>query len=129
MSRTNQFATRSIMLAVSVFLLATLMFTTYQVRAATLPVLKVSCAITVVAGSVEVKAPFVRVRIFSADNLGTALASQVVPVNQFGTYVAALTYAPQPANSLLVISVGEWDGDEYLLPATIQSRPCKGPRR
>jgi hypothetical protein len=102
-------------------------------EAATVNNLQVRCDQTQVIGNTEVSAPYVRIQIALASNLTKILASEVVPVksqNDFlhskgtGVYSAQLSYPRQPEGTLLVIAVGEWDGKQYLKPATMSSRAC-----
>ncbi len=104
-------------------------------QAATVKDLKVRCDQTEVNGKTEVSAPYVRVQIALASNLTTILASDVFPVKSrsnspqgkgTGAYSARLDYPSQPEGTLLVVAVGEWDGQRYLLPATMASQNCHG---
>lgn len=95
-------------------------------RAATIESLTVTCSTTMASGKTEVAAPFVRLQVVLASNLTTRLAAQVVAVlPQAGAaYQISADYAQQADGTLLVVTVGEWDGSHYLRPATITSRHC-----
>jgi hypothetical protein len=94
------------------------------VNAATITNLTVTCRRTTIEGSIEVRARFVRVQVTPADNLNHTLDTQVVRVRADGTYSAALRYPRQPDGTLLIISAGEWDGRQYVRPATLTSQHC-----
>ena len=102
-----------------------------QVQAATIDRLAVSCFSTIVTGTVDSntqsraeRVPYVRVEVTKSGDLSSSLGSRVVPVQADGTYMAWMMYPRQPADSLLIVSVGEWDGQVYLAPATLTSRVC-----
>lgn len=95
-------------------------------RAATIDSLTVQCTYTTASGQVEVSAPEVRIQIVLASNLTTVLATGVFPVDSGGSYAAKLEYPTQVEGTLLVIAIGEWDGQKYVRPATMTSAPCAG---
>jgi hypothetical protein len=97
-----------------------------RARAATVDHLRVRCNVATVQGKIEVDAPYVRIQIALASNLTTSLASDVFPVQNKGTYSARLDYPAQAEGTLLVVAVGEWDGQQYVRPATITSQACAG---
>jgi hypothetical protein len=92
--------------------------------AATITNLSVTCARTRVEGDTEVRSRYVRVQVSLASDLSQTLATQVVRVGRDRHYSASLNYHRQPENTLLVVSVGEWDGSQYLRPATLVSAAC-----
>jgi hypothetical protein len=92
--------------------------------AATISTLSVTCTRTRVEGSTEVRARYVRVQVTLASDLSRTLVTEVVRVGRDRNYSASLTYPRQPQNTLLIISVGEWDGSQYLRPATLLSSAC-----
>lgn len=83
----------------------------------------VACNYATLTGKIGVTAPYVRVAVVSAANLGTELAASVFPTLA-GNYSAGVVYAAQPTNSRLLISVGEWDGTNYLSPAQTLGANC-----
>lgn len=94
------------------------------VNAATITTLAVRCQYTLVRGSIEVSAPFVRVQVVRADDLSNVLETRVVQVRGDGSYAALLQYTAQPHGTGLIVSVGEWDGANYVQPATLVGRNC-----
>ena len=96
--------------------------------AATIDKIDVSCRFVSVEGKTEVNAPYVRVQVVLASNLTKVIAQQVVPTRprRGADYKANLDIrkAHLADGTLLVISVGEWDGRRYLRPATITSAEC-----
>lgn len=96
--------------------------------AATIDKINVSCRFVSVQGKTEVNAPFVRVQVVLASDLTKVIAQQVVPTRpRAGAAYSAnldIRRAHLAEGTLLVISVGEWDGTHYLRPATITSAEC-----
>ena len=96
--------------------------------AATIDKINVSCRFVSVQGKTEVNAPFVRVQVVLASDLTRVIAQQVVSTRPRAgaAYTANLDIrrAHLAEGTLLVISVGEWDGRRYLRPATITSAAC-----
>jgi hypothetical protein len=107
-------------------LLASLLLSITHVSAATADTLSVTCTRTRIKGRTEIEADSVRVQIVLASNLMEVVATKIVSVNANGEYSAALSYSRFTTDTLLVVSVGEWDvqQEKYLMPATIQSRYC-----
>jgi hypothetical protein len=95
-------------------------------NAATINSVQVGCTKTTIAGNTEVAAKYVRVQIVLASNLSKVLATKVIATRHRAgaSYTGTLNYTRQPAGTLLVISVGEWDGRRYVRPATTISRNC-----
>ncbi|MBA3868740.1 MAG: hypothetical protein H0X30_06275 [Anaerolineae bacterium] len=96
--------------------------------AATIDKIDVSCRFVSVQGKTEVNAPYVRVQVALASDLTRVIAQQVVPTRprRGADYKANLDIrrAHLADGTMLVISVGEWDGTHYLRPATITSAEC-----
>jgi hypothetical protein len=95
-------------------------------QAAAVTALRVSCGSTRVRGVTEVAAPYVRVTVSLASDLSVQLAERTVSVsNRIGArYDTTLNYTQQPEGTRLIISVGEWDGQQYLRPATLMAQNC-----
>jgi len=96
--------------------------------AATIDNLNATCQYVTVRGKTEVNTSFVRVQVVLASNLTTVISQQVVPTRPRAgaAYKAVLDIrkAHLTEGTLLVISVGEWDGTRYLRPATLTSIEC-----
>jgi hypothetical protein len=120
-----------IVLGIVALLVVGVLFTrTSPADAATIDKLYVTCSQVIVAGKTEVIAPFVKVQVALASDLTSIIAQKVVSTRpRFGAdYRAVLDLSPShlPDGTLLVISVGEWNGVRYLKPARITSRYCSG---
>ena len=107
------------------FLLGLLISSTTQ--AATINTLHLNCSFALLGGEVEVNAPYVRIQVVNAANLSVTIGETVTPVWWGGGYFGFVSYPPQPAGSLLIISVGEWDGTQYVQPAHLTSVHCSRP--
>ncbi|MFN8371408.1 MAG: hypothetical protein U0694_00815 [Anaerolineae bacterium] len=94
------------------------------VDAAAVSSLRVTCVRTRIEGVTEVSARYVRVQVTLASDLTNVLASRVVRVGRNQRFSATLNYPRQREGTLLVVSAGEWDGSQYLRPATISSAAC-----
>lgn len=107
-------------------LLASVLVSVIHVSAATAETLSVTCTRTRIKGQIDIEADSVRVQIVLASNLMEVVAAKVVSVKADGQYSAALSYPRFTADTLLIVSVGEWDTaqERYLMPATTQSRYC-----
>lgn len=112
---------RSLLLIVIVMLLSQMVPVT---QAATIDSLTITCRRTTATGRIETRAPYVRVQVVLASNLSQTLATGVFRVGRYQSYTARLYYPRQAEGTLLVVSVGEWDGRQYLRPATLTSQTC-----
>ena len=96
--------------------------------AATIDNLYATCQSVTVRGKTEVNTSFVRVQVVLASNLTNVITQQVVPTRPRAgaAYKAVLDIrkAHLTEGTLLVISVGEWDGTRYLRPATLTGIEC-----
>jgi hypothetical protein len=101
---------------------------TTPAQAATIDDLRVTCSRTTLRGRTEVAAPFIRVQVVLASDLTVKLADQVIAVRNRANarYRVVVDYWQQAEGTSLVVSVGEWDGQQYLRPATLVGRPCRG---
>lgn len=104
-------------------LFAVLIMASPPARAAT-DTLSVTCNRTSTKGQVQIDAPYVRVQVVLASDLNQVIADKVVSVNRRGQFNANLRYARQPQETLLIVVIGEWDGQQYLAPAALTSRHC-----
>jgi hypothetical protein len=114
---------RSLLLIVIVLLLSQTVPVTH---AATIDSLTVTCRRTVATGRIETRAPYVRMQVALASNLNQILATGVFRVGRYQSYTARLSYPRQPEGTLLVVAIGEWDGQRYLRPAALTSQTCWG---
>ena len=88
------------------------------------PFVNVTCSQTQVRGSIyQPLAPNVRVDVSLASDLTVKLASTVVPIVDIN-YSATLNYVLQSPNTRLIVSIGEWDGTQYVRPAQLFGRDC-----
>lgn len=101
---------------------------TTPAQAASIDVLRVTCSRTTLRGRTELAAPFVRIQVVLASDLTVKLADQVVAVRNRADarYRVVVDYWQQVEGTQLIISVGEWDGQQYLRPATMVGRACRG---
>lgn len=86
------------------------------------------CRTLVVKGTTEVNTSFVRVQVVLASNLGILVTQKVVRTRPRAgaSYVARLSLrkAHLEAGTHVIISVGEWDGTQYLVAANITGADC-----
>lgn len=95
-------------------------------HAATVSKTVVGCSRTIAKGKVETRAPFVRATVTLASDLTHQLASKVVPVRRDGSYKVAMSYPSQAKGTQIILAVGEWDGTQYVQPATTLGKACTG---
>lgn len=96
-------------------------FSTTPTQAATVNRLQVTCSHVMTNG--RSSAPYVRVQVVLGSDLDIVLATRVVPTSR-GQYKATLSYPRQVNNTVLTVSIGNWDGTQYINPATLYSRNC-----
>ena len=101
-----------------------LFLSTQSAQAASTDALSVTCIRTQVTGSASGSAPYIRVQVTLASDLTHTLATKAVKVDHKGRFTLSLSYPRQARDTLLIVSIGEWDGHQYLAPATLQSRLC-----
>lgn len=86
----------------------------------------VTCNFTLTEGYfTQSNAPFVRLRVNLASNLNIELGSAVAPVSN-AYYAVSVSYPTQPEGTRLIISIGGWNGSQYVGPATIFGQDCAG---
>lgn len=91
---------------------------------------EVQCAKVRVSGVTTVAAPFVRVRVATADNLMNTLAQKEQPVfPAIGrAFSITVSFPQQPEGKRLMVTVGEWDGLSYVQPAVMYGQDCASSR-
>lgn len=92
--------------------------------AAQVDYVRINCERAIVQGQLDVPAPFVRITVTVASDLSAPIAETEVMPDEDSMYEATVTYPRQPDGTRLILSVGEWDGEAYLQPATLNSYVC-----
>jgi hypothetical protein len=111
-------------LALALLLGALILALLPNAQAATISSLRATCTRTRVEGFTEVRSRYVRVQVTLASDLSHVLATKVERIGRNQHYNVSLNYPRQPENTRLIVSVGEWDGSQYLLPATLIGIDC-----
>ena len=86
----------------------------------------VGCSITHATVTLTVPAPFLRINVYRASDLTTALATKVVRVygGVGSKHRITVHYPVQTVSTHLIVAVGEWDGTKFLVPATFAGADC-----
>jgi hypothetical protein len=111
---------------ISVFglMMAAVIISTFSVQATQSDTASVRCNMSQIAGQIDTGAPYMRIEVALASDLSQILATKVINVHRNGTYSANLNYERQAENTLLIVSIGQWDGQNYISPASLSSYYC-----
>jgi hypothetical protein len=105
-------------------MVAAIIISTFSVQATQTDTVSVRCNLAQVTGQSDTTAPYMRIQVALASDLSQILATKVVNVHRNGTYNGSLNYERQAENTLLIVSIGEWDGQNYLNPAAMVGYYC-----
>jgi hypothetical protein len=74
----------------------------------------VRCNLATVTGHIDSDAPYMLITVATVSDVSQVLASRVIRVRPDGNYSAHINFPRQAENSYLMVTIGQWDGQEYV---------------